>query len=156
MLKMIIVHGKNPMDKEDLEGKCTFLTTDEEEQHIVTLIGFLKDHYKDDPNLQQLKYTHPIQTAAYVFTRLGDIVFLDTSNKIKRGTFMMPEEMTSKQQEAFLGLKEVLKNYQDIRIDYDIVYDQGIFDSKTLRSNLENVTSVIDRYIDKIKEQKTY
>ncbi len=147
---MIIVHGPNPMDGVDMEGKCTFLTVEKEEQHIVTLIGFLKDHYKNDPNLQQLKYTHPIQTASYVFTRLGDAVFLDTSKpNRKQGTFMMPESMTEKQTQAFLSLKNTLHDYQDLRIDYDIIYDQGFFDAKTLQGQGLEATKVLATYVEK-------
>ena len=103
MLKIAIIHGPNPMDGKDMDGEITRLETDDEhEQHIVTLVDFLRRHYKDDQNLQQLKMTHPIQTACYVFTRLGDIVFIDTTganpkSHVGIGTFMMPEELTEKQ-----------------------------------------------------------
>ena len=43
MLKIAIIHGPNPMDGKDMDGEITRLETeDEHEQHIVTLVDFLR------------------------------------------------------------------------------------------------------------------
>lgn len=160
MLKIAIIHGTNLMDGKDLEGKITYLTTDDKsENHIITLIDFLKTHYKDDPNLQQLTYLHPIQTASYVFTRLGDIMFIDTTGADPKshnglGTFMMPDEITEKQKDGLLEFKNTIKHYTDVRVDYNIVYDCGILDSPTLRGTGEHAVNVIDRYLEKLSNKK--
>lgn len=156
MLKIGIIHGPNPMDGKDMDGEITLLETeDEQEQHIVTVIDFLKTHYKDDPNLQQLKITHPIQTACYVFTHLGDIVFVDTTganpkSHVGIGIFMMPETITEKQKDGLKKFKNKIAHYNDVRIDYNIIYDQGFFDSQTLRGTGEFAVNVIDKYLDKV------
>ena len=156
MLKIAIIHGPNPMDGKDMDGEITRLETmDESEQHIITIVDFIKTHYKDDRNLQQLKMTHPIQTACYVFTRLGDIVFIDTTganpkSHVGIGTFMMPEEVTEKQKVGLQEFKKQIAYYNDVRIDYDIQYTDGFFDSSTLRGTGENAGSVIDRYLEKV------
>ena len=117
MLKIAILHGENPMDGKNMDGQVTFLSTDDiSEAHIVTLIYFLKTHYLDDTNLQKLNYFHPIQTASYVFTRLGDIIFLDTTGANPRsndgsGTFMMPDYITDAQKEALHQFKQYIINY---------------------------------------------
>ena len=160
MLKIAIIHGPNPMDGKDMDGEITRLETeDEHEQHIVTLVDFLRRHYKDDQNLQQLKMTHPIQTACYVFTCLGDIVFIDTTganpkSHVGIGTFMMPKELTEKQKVGLQKFQNHIAYYNDVRIDYDIQYDEGIFDSQTLRGTGKNAVSVIDRYLEKVATSK--
>ena len=58
---------------------------------------------------------------------------------------MMPESMTEKQTQAFLSLKNTLHDYQDLRIDYDIIYDQGFFDAKTLQGQGLEATKVLGR-----------
>lgn len=162
MLKIGIIHGPNPMDGKNMDGEITLLETDDErEQHIVTVIDFLKTHYRDDKNLQQLKITHPIQTACYVFTRLGDVVFIDTTGANPRshvgiGTFMMPESITEKQREGLQKFKNRIAHYNDVRIDYQIEYNQGFFNSQTLRGTGDSAANVIDQYLSKfVNAQKT-
>ena len=159
MLKIAILHGENPMDGKNMDGQVTFLSTDDiSEAHIVTLIYFLKTHYLDDTNLQKLNYFHPIQTASYVFTRLGDIIFLDTTGANPRsndgsGTFMMPDYITDAQKKSLYKFKNYIANYTDVRVDYQISYQDGIFDSLTLRGHGENAANVIDNYLRKIDEK---
>lgn len=160
MLKIAILHGENPMDGKNMDGQVTFLSTDDiSEAHIVTLIYFLKTHYLDDTNLQKLNYFHPIQTASYVFTRLGDIIFLDTTGANPRsndgfGTFMMPDYITDAQKKSLYQFKNYIANYTDVRIDYQISYQEGIFDSFTLRGHGENACDVIDNYLEKLSRKE--
>ena len=159
MLKIAIIHVEISLDGKNMNGQIIFLSTDDvKEEHIVTLVYFLKTHYLDDPNLQKLTYLYPIQTASYVFTRLGDIMFLDTTGANPRsndssGTFMMPDHITDAQKEALHQFKQYIINYTDVRIDYQISYQDGIFDSLTLRGHGENAANVIDNYLRKIDEK---
>ena len=94
-----------------------------------------------------------------MFTRLGDIVFIDTTganpkSHVGIGTFMMPEELTEKQKVGLKKFQNQIADYNAVRIDYDIQYDEGFFDSQTLRGTSKNAVSVIDRYLEKVATRK--
>lgn len=67
---------------------------------------------------------------------------------------MMPEELTEKQKVGLKKFQNQIADYNDVCIDYDIQYDEGFFDSQTLRGMGKNAVSVIDRYLEKVATSK--
>lgn len=127
--KLYILHGNNPMDGKILDGEISEVTADSyAKQHIISLVYFLKSHYLDNKSLQNLSANYFIEHASYVFSELGDVIFLDTTRiysiNNKTGCFVMPHNITEAQKECLLCFKERLKEYKSISIEYDINYNK--------------------------------
>lgn len=157
--KIYILHGMNPMDGKVLDGSITEIKADNYgERHIVALVYFLKSHYLDNKNLQALSYNYFIEHASYVFSELGDILFLDTTrfrSGVKTGCFVMPRSITAAQKDCLLDFKEKLKGYDAISIEYDINYNKetGELSPSIIYKRGENAgNDVIDDYL-KVKKR---
>lgn len=160
MYKVAIIHGETLVDGVNNEGKITYIpVATEEEYHIISLVNFLKNHYKDNKTLQQLNYRHQIEVACYLFCLQGDIVFLNnrqakSKQKGEVGVFAMPDIISEKQRTNLLAMKQTLSNYVSITIDYDLCYDDGLIMTKTLHRSGEDASLVIDTYLETVYDRK--
>lgn len=154
IVKLFIIHGKEAVDGVIKDGSITEIEGDNwQENHIISLCYYLKDHYKDQPLLQQITYTHQIEGACVLFAKHGDVIFLNRTmiyhqSLEKSGTFIMPDDLTPAQQESLLLMKEMLKDFQRINICYDIEIEDGIINNAWLDSGYaKDATKVIDTYL---------
>lgn len=160
MYKVAIIHGKTLVDGMNKEGKITYLpVTTEEEYHIVSVVNFLKNHYKDKETLQQLNYRHQIEVACYLFCLQGDIVFLNnrqakSKQKGEVGVFAMPDMISEKQRSSLLAMGKTLGNYDNITIEYDLCYNDGLIVTNTLHRSGYDASLAIDTYLQMVYDKR--
>lgn len=131
--KIAIIHGENPVDNVNKNGKIDYLkcTIQDEYFHIVLMLEYLKKNYKDNDILQNYNIYTNINTIALYLTKLGNIIFLNTTNYRKdilakhgrHGVIMMPEYINEQQKDALNILKEYIKDYNELQIWYNITDD---------------------------------
>ena len=133
IIKVAIIHGEKPVDNLNKDGVIDYLncTLEDEYFHIVMMLKYLETHYKDNPKLQSYDVYNSINEISLYLSRLGNIIFLNTTNYRKEmlqkhgrhGIIMMPENITDNQKESLRELKQHLEKYNEIQIWYDIKDD---------------------------------
>lgn len=161
--KIALIYGDNFIEQGKEEGRIEYCGEIENDSlHVVSLLNFAKDNFPEIPVFQQLSIRHQPEVVAYFLTRLGIIVFFNMTkyddNHMKKygrnGMFMMPDELTPKQEEALKEFSESINNFK-CSINYDLTIDTGILDSKIIQSlNHETSNDIIDIYLQRKQENK--
>ena len=133
IIKVALIHGEYPVDGQNKNGQPDFLkcTLDDEYFHIVLMLKYFESNYKDNKTIQDFDIYTSANTVALYLTKIGDIVFLNTTNYRKdmlekhgrHGIIMIPNDITSEQKETLMEFKQYISKYNEIQIWYDITED---------------------------------
>ena len=114
-------------------------TNVEDYMHIQVLIDYIKKHYKEHKMFDVLNTRHSPEIAAYLISRLGNIVFLNITKDVKKygktGIFIMPDEIDEELKERVIEFSKSVNDYS-ITIFYDLEIKDGLLDSK-INSSVE-------------------
>lgn len=153
--KLAFIHGHSDKERNIQEGKIEkYGVLDEGSLHILSLLDYAKETYPDVPIFKQLNDRYAPEAVGYIYTKLGDIVFLNMTTDVqkygKTGLIMLPDNITEKQKEGLYTLAEMIDGYS-ICISYDLELVDGILEGKELYT-VENQkpTKVLDSYFQKI------
>lgn len=136
--KITILYGNNDSVKNIKKG--TFenignMKTDTDIPHIQLFLDYINNLYKDVKMFDILNERHSPETAAFLISRLGNIVFLNITKEHKKygklGIFIMPDHIDYIMQEQLLKLSETIKDFS-ISIYYDLEVKDGLLDSKII------------------------
>lgn len=133
IIKIAIIHGDNQVDGKNRNGEISYINCSLEDEyfHVVLMLDYFKENFKDNEIIQKYDVYTSVNTMALQLRKLGNIVFLNTTNYRKEmlekhgrhGVIMMPDVITNEQVEALKELKEKLIKYNEIQIWYDITDD---------------------------------
>ena len=128
--KISIIHGNCLVDGKHRNGEIDYINCSFEDDfvHIYTIVEYLKDHYKDNKELQSYDLYTAINKVALTLRNIGAIVFLNTTTYRKdmlekhgrTGIVILPEEITKEQIETLTNFKNTLEKYREIHVWYDI------------------------------------
>lgn len=112
-------------------------TSVEDSMHIQVLIDYIKEHYKENKMFDILNIRHSPEIAAYLISRLGNIVFLNITKDVKKygktGIFIMPDEIDDGLKEKVIDFSRSIDDYS-VTIFYDLDIKEGVLDSKNSSS----------------------
>ncbi len=121
IMKMAVIHEY---------GKSDYIMDDiiDDNPHIVLMLDYIKEHYPDDLYLMQCDYYTAINKIAIYLSRMGEIVFLNTtsyneeilSRYGKSGIILMPKQLREEQIYDLFKLKDKLEELRELQIWYDI------------------------------------
>lgn len=133
IIKIAIIHGDNPVDGINKNGQIDYIncTLEDEYFHIVLMLKYLENNYKDNETLQNYDIYTSINKIALTLTGLGEIVFLNTTSYRKdmlekhgrNGILIVPENYTEEQKNSVFELKEKLLKFKEIQIWSNITDD---------------------------------
>lgn len=133
IIKIAIIHGDNPVDGINKNGQIDYIncTLEDEYFHIVLMLKYLENNYKDNETLQNYDIYTSINKIAITLTKLGEIVFLNTTTYRKdmlekhgrNGILIVPENITEEQKNSIFELKEKLLKFKEIQIWSNITDD---------------------------------
>ncbi len=129
-----------------------------EELHIETLLDLSKKYFSTHSVLSQLNYKHRPETVAYFMTKMGTVVFLNTTRYTeaclkkygKSGMFLLPDTITEKQ---FDAIKILAGDIVDFNITYitDLKLEDGMVQGKnTMGSKITDNEMVINDILNKV------
>ena len=131
--KIAIIHGNNSVDGINKNGQIDYIncTLEDEYFHIVLILNYLENNYKDNKILQNYDIYTSINKIAITLCNLGEVVFLNTTTYRKEmlekhgknGIFILPNDITEEQKNGILELKEKISKFNEIQLWYDIQED---------------------------------
>ena len=133
IIKIAVIHGNNPVDGINKNGKIDYIkcTLEDEYFHIVLILDYLKNNYKNNETLQSYDIYTSINKIAITLCHLGEVIFLNTTSYRKEmlekhgrsGIFILPDNITEEQKNGILELKEKISKFNEIQLWFDIQED---------------------------------
>ena len=161
--KIALIHGDQFVEKGLMDGSVELIGEIEQDSlHIASLLNYAKSTFSQLPIFSQLTIRHQPEVIAYFLTRLGLTVFFNMTrydeNNLRKygkiGMLIFPDELTPKQE---MALKEFAQNISDfsISINYDLVINDGILNSKTIQGcNHEKPLELLESYFKSKEKNK--
>ena len=157
--KIVFIHGDQFKEKGLEDGKIEFCGAYEEDNlHSFNLLTYAKEKFSEMPIFNQLNVRHQPEVIAYFLTKLGIMVFLNSTKydeiSLKKygrsGIFLMPDSPTEKQQNTLLELTNTMSSF-DTSINYNLLMEDGILNSKQISNiNQEKPIDLANKYLKKI------
>lgn len=158
--KFAIFYGDENKKKEMQDGKVEKFGNIllEDFNHIHYLIEYIDNNFSDIPLFKSLNKRHSPEIAAFLISRLGNIVFLNVTQNIKRfgksGIFVMPDKITEKQKTTLYYFLEEIKDFS-ITIIYKLKIVDGILDGDNLvQGDKDNSKNLLDSFFSKLSENE--
>lgn len=133
IIKIAIIHGDSLVDGINKNGQIDYIncTLDDEYFHIVLMLKYLENNYKDNNILQEYDIYTSVNKIALTLSRMGEIVFLNTTSYRKdilakhgrNGIIILPNDVTDEQRKSLNELKEKINKFKEIQIWYNITPD---------------------------------
>ena len=133
IIKIAIIHGDSLVDGINKNGQIDYIncTLDNEYFHIVLMLEYLENNYKDNEVLQEYDIYTSVNKIALTLSRMGEIVFLNTTSYRKdilekhgrNGIVILPNNVTDEQRKSLEELKEKINKFKEIQIWYDITIE---------------------------------
>lgn len=156
--KIVFICGNEKLDKGITDGKTIYVgDINDDYFHSTTLLNFAKENYPEVNIFANLNRNHMPTTIAYFYTSIfNHIVFLNISsnrkNEIqKRGSFLMPNNITEKQKESLYQFLDEIRDYE-IGIHYNLELNDGTIDDVSISSTRnETPRELFDKFFDREK-----
>lgn len=149
-LKMLIIFGSRQVDGYNRDGKIEkFYKAKNDEYHYFYMVEYLREHLKNEIELQNAISKMDINSLAFEMQKLGHIMFLEkTSHRNdKIGILYRPKEESIKQRESLLKLAEQLRIE-----DYNIIELSGLHRDNGIITGRQRIGKA-DMIVDNIKEK---
>lgn len=122
--------------------------------HIICLLNYIKEKYRDNKLLNQLNERHTPDAVGYYLTLFdNNILFFNTTTDVskygKTGFFMFPKEISDNQKIKLYEFADEINDYF-IDIAYDFTVDDGFLNASELKSaGVGDISNLLDTYFEK-------
>lgn len=142
--KIAIIYGDMDEERNDKKGEVEKIgNINDSYYHIICLLNLAKDKFSDVKEFNMLNIHHTPEIASYFFTKLGHIIFLNTSNKkSKMGFLFLPNNISDVLKEALYNFVNEISDYQ-LYVFYNLEIIDGVLEGEQLQlSSVENVNAI--------------
>lgn len=158
--KFAVIYGKDDNEKDIQAGKIEKYGNIElgDLNHIDYLLEYIDNKFSNVDMFKALNNRHTPEIAAFLISRLGNVVFLNATKNAKRygksGIFIMPDEISDKQKEALYSFYEEIKDFS-ITIIYNLKIVDGFLDGVNLAPvNREDSKKILDSFFEKVTTEE--
>ncbi len=158
-LKIVIIYGDKKVDGENRDGEIEEIPKEPGDTpinknffpHYSYMNIFLRDHFKDSPNLQRYANSRDINVLMFLLANEGHITMAETSYPRQKATLIsMPRKLTEEQKRSLEQLQKKLKEEgYSVTVFYDYKLEDGLINGKETHGD----TEVLNEFV-KGKTQK--
>lgn len=159
--KIAFIYGKADLNRNIKEGQIEkYGDLDDDSYHIIYLLEYIKEKQFNDNIFSKLNPSHLPEVVSYLISRMGHIVFLNTTKNEskygKSGMFIIPSDISQITEDSLFIFADIIKDFS-VRILYDLNLSSGFLDGDELiPSSKENPRTMLERYFEKIKKEKQH
>ena len=148
-LKIAMIYGPKPVDGVSKDGHVEKIYKEQDDTaHYFYIKDFLKDHFKDEHELQKLANKNDINSIFFELQKLGHIIFAESTStpKYKKGMFFIPSSTSDNQKKSLQNFANQLSNE-----DYNLMIFYNLFRSKDgiiMGNQMQGVSNILKDFYD--------
>ncbi len=148
-LKIALIYGKSNVDESNKDGNLELIAKDTyDTAHYFYMKEFLKNHFIDQPSIQNIISKHDINSIFFEIQKLGHIAFAENTSvdTYHSGLLYIPKSITANQKETLKQFQKQLgKENYNITVLFNLFRsEEGIIMGNQLTSNC----NILDNFIE--------